>query len=127
MQTAPAELSEVLPDSGERGREVRRFGDVVEADHAEVTWDLPRRFVHSTQQPKPKDLADGISTALFTTIEGLAVAIPAMVFYSLLRNRVARFVLEVGMISEGLMSRFSTVGKKAGGGSHQTAPAAKQE
>ena len=63
-----------------------------------------------------------------TTIEGLAVAIPAMVFYSLLRNRVARFVLEVGMISEGLMSRFSTAGKRAGGGgAPASAPAAKQE
>lgn len=86
-----------------------------------------RVIANSATQPKPKELADGISTALFTTIEGLAVAIPAMVFYSLLRNRVARYVLEVGMISEGLMSRFSTVGKKGGGGAPQTAPAAKQE
>jgi biopolymer transport protein ExbB len=87
-----------------------------------------RVIATSEGQPKPSKLADGISTALFTTIEGLAVAIPAMVFYSLLRNRVARFVLEVGMISEGLMSRFSTMGKKpAGGGAPQAAPAAKQE
>lgn len=87
-----------------------------------------RVIATSTTQPKPSQLADGISTALFTTIEGLAVAIPAMVFYSLMRNRVARLVLEVGMISEGLMSRFSTMGKKpAGGGAPQAAPAAKQE
>lgn len=87
-----------------------------------------RVIANSPGQPKPSDLADGISTALFTTIEGLAVAIPAMIFYSLLRNRVARFVLEVGMISEGLMSRFSTMGKKpGGGGAPQAAPAAKQE
>lgn len=86
-----------------------------------------RVIATSTTSPEPSKLADGISTALFTTIEGLAVAIPAMIFYSLLRNRVARFVLEVGMISEGLMSRFSTVGKKGGGGAPQAAPAAKQE
>ncbi len=87
-----------------------------------------RIIASSDTSPKPKELADGISTALFTTIEGLAVAIPAMVFYSLLRNRVARFVLEVGMISEGLMSRFSTVGKKGGGGgAPASAPAAKIE
>ena len=87
-----------------------------------------RVIATSTQQPKPSELADGISTALFTTIEGLAVAIPAVVFYSVLRNRVARLVLEVGMISEGLMSRFSTMGKKpAGGGAPQAAPAARQE
>lgn len=60
--------------------------------------------------PKPKDLADGISTALFTTLEGLVVAIPAIIAYSLLRNRVSRLLLEVGRVSEGLMSRLP-VGK----------------
>lgn len=80
----------------------------------------------SATQPKPRDLADGISTALFTTLEGLAVAIPAMIFYSLLRNRVARFSLEVGIVSEGLMSRFASVGKKpaTGGAAPGVAPAA---
>lgn len=65
----------------------------------------------SATSPKPSELADGISTALFTTLEGLTVAIPAMIFYSLLRNRVARFSLEVGMISESLMNRFSANSK----------------
>lgn len=56
--------------------------------------------------PKPSELAQGISTALFTTLIGLAIAIPAIVAYNLLRNRVSRLVLEVGIVSEGLMSRF---------------------
>lgn len=75
--------------------------------------------------PEPAQLAKGVSTALFTTLEGLFVAIPAMVAYGLLRNRVARFVLEVGMVSEGLMSRFSTLGKgkTAGGAAPAGAPA----
>ena len=82
-------------------------------------------IANSVQQPKPKDLAEGISTALFTTLEGLIVAIPAMIAYSILRNRLSRFMLEVGIISENLMSRFSTVGKKsAGGAAPATAPAA---
>ena len=34
-----------------------------------------------------------------------------MVAYSLLRNRVARHILEVGIVSEGLMQRFSALGK----------------
>lgn len=75
----------------------------------------------SAQQPKPKELASDIYTALFTTLEGLAIAIPAMVAYSLLRNRVARYVLEVGMVSEGLMSRFSSLGKKSSGGAAPSA------
>jgi biopolymer transport protein ExbB len=59
--------------------------------------------------PEASKLAEGISTALFTTLVGLAIAIPAIVIYNLLRNRVARLVLEVGILSEGLMSRFENV------------------
>lgn len=87
-----------------------------------------RVIATSPTQPRPDQLADGISTALFTTLEGLVVAIPAMIAYSLLRNRVARYVLEVGMVSEGLMSRFATVGRKtAGGAAPAMAPAAPKE
>jgi biopolymer transport protein ExbB len=60
--------------------------------------------------PQASLLAQGISTALFTTLVGLAIAIPAIVVYNLLKNRVARLVLEVGILSEGLMSRFENVG-----------------
>jgi biopolymer transport protein ExbB len=59
--------------------------------------------------PKPSDLAEGISTALFTTLIGLAVAIPAIAAYNILRNRVSRLLLEVGVTSEDLMSRFEDV------------------
>ncbi len=59
---------------------------------------------------QPSELAGGISTALFTTLVGLMIAIPAIAAYNILRNRVQRLVLEVGILSEGLMSRFSTVG-----------------
>lgn len=69
-----------------------------------------REIATAPVAPKPKDLADGISTALFTTLEGLVVAIPAIIAYSLLRNRVSRLLLEVGRVSEGLMSRLP-VGK----------------
>ena len=60
----------------------------------------------SPTTPKPSELAQGISTALFTTLIGLALAIPAIVAYNLMRNNLARLVLEVGIVSEGLMSRF---------------------
>ena len=66
----------------------------------------------ATTAPKPAELAEGISTALFTTLVGLAVAIPAIAAYNILRNRIARLVLEVGIVSEGLMSRFQNVGGK---------------
>lgn len=65
----------------------------------------------SVVAPKPSELADGISTALVTTLIGLLLAIPAMVFHGILKNRIQRLVLEIGMVSEGLMGRFATVGK----------------
>lgn len=66
----------------------------------------------STGAPKPADLAEGISKALFTTLIGLMIAIPAIAIYSILRNRISRHVLEVGILSEGLMSRFENVGQQ---------------
>jgi biopolymer transport protein ExbB len=62
--------------------------------------------------PEASELAGGISTALFTTLLGLAIAIPAIAIYNILKNRVARLMLEVGILSEGLMGRFEGVGKK---------------
>ncbi|HUG20410.1 MAG TPA: MotA/TolQ/ExbB proton channel family protein [Planctomycetaceae bacterium] len=82
----------------------------------------------STTSPKPADLAEGISKALFTTLEGLIVAIPAMIGYSLLRNQVAKLVLEVGIVSEGLMSKLPmAAGGKKGGGAPAPAPAAPEK
>lgn len=70
------------------------------------------KIASSAVSPKPSELAEGISTALFTTLIGLGIAVPAMVFYSILKNRIQRLVLEIGMVSEGLMSRFAAVGKQ---------------
>lgn len=92
-----------------------------------------RVIATSPTTPKPSELAGGISSALFTTLEGLVVAIPAMVAYAILRNRIARFVMEVSMVSEGLMSRFAQAGrqgqpqKPAGGAAPAAAPAAPQQ
>jgi biopolymer transport protein ExbB len=65
---------------------------------------------------RPQQLAEGISKALFTTLVGLMIAIPAIAAYNVLRNRMQRLVLEVGILSEGLMSRFSTVGSGGAAG-----------
>jgi biopolymer transport protein ExbB len=72
-----------------------------------------KEIARSTTTPKPSELAKGISKALITTLVGLWLAIPAIIFFGIMRNRMSRLVLEVGIMSEGLMSRFSTVGKKA--------------
>jgi biopolymer transport protein ExbB len=68
-----------------------------------------RVIATSETQPKPSLLAEGISTSLFNTFEGLLVAIIATIAFMLLKNQAARLVLEVGMISGNLMSRFSSL------------------
>ncbi len=75
----------------------------------------------STTSPKPYQLADGIATALFTTLEGLIVAIPAMTFFMFFKNRLARFLMEAGYIVDNLMGRFQGMGKP----SAPAAPAAR--
>lgn len=72
-----------------------------------------RVIATSPSAPKPAKLAEGISTALFTTLVGLAIAIPAIAAYNILRNRVSRLLLEVGVTSENLMSRFEDIQPQA--------------
>ena len=62
--------------------------------------------------PDPNKLADGISKALLTTLVGLAIAIPAIAVYNILKNRFERLELEVGIASGNLMGRFEKVGQK---------------
>lgn len=85
------------------------------------------KIATSTQSPKPAELAEGISTALFTTLEGLFVAIPAMIGYSLLKNQVAKLVLEVGIVSEGLMAKLPMAGGKKGAAAPAPAPASPEK
>ncbi len=72
-------------------------------------------IARSATQPKPSDLAHGISMALITTLVGLWLAIPAIALFGIFRNRLSRLVLEVGIHSERLMSRFQNVGTKKSG------------
>ena len=67
----------------------------------------------STTSPKPYQLADGIATALFTTLEGLVVAIPAIFFFTFFKNRLARFLMEAGYIVDHLMGRFQNMPQPA--------------
>ena len=71
-----------------------------------------RVIADSQTQPKPSLLAEGISTALITTLVGLSLAIPAIAAFTIFRNRLQRLVLEVGIYSERLMNRFQNVGPK---------------
>ena len=76
--------------------------------------------------PQASQLAAGISTALYATLEGIAISIPAIFFYAVYRNRIARLSLEVGMASEPLLERFAPGVRSVAPpptGSHSPAPA----
>lgn len=62
----------------------------------------------------PSALANDIGMALFTTAEGLFIAIPLILFYTVFRERVARFELELQRGSgEALKMLPRVVGRQA--------------
>ena len=54
----------------------------------------------------PKDLAAGVQAALITTLEGLLVCIPSMLFYFYFRNRVVRIINEITGVADEMVERF---------------------
>jgi biopolymer transport protein ExbB len=60
----------------------------------------------SQTTPKPSELAGGIEQALYTTLFGLFLAIPAITIYNILRNRVQRHILSAGLQSEEMLDKF---------------------
>ncbi len=57
----------------------------------------------SSGAAKPSDLAVGISTALWHTFGGLAVAIPAMMIFGFYRNKADRICTRAALLSEELL------------------------
>lgn len=62
--------------------------------------------------PKPDQLAGGISTALVTTLIGLWIAIPAVLFFQMFRNWLEEINAEAADETGRLMGRFQGMGKK---------------
>ena len=56
--------------------------------------------------PNPSDLAEGIGTALVTTLLGLAVAIPSLAVYAVLRNIIDAVSSEAVVASQELIDTF---------------------
>jgi len=57
----------------------------------------------------PEKVAEGISEALITTATGLAIAIPAALFYNWFSTKVSRFVLEMETGSNMLLETFAAM------------------
>ena len=57
-------------------------------------------------QPRPDQLAGNIATALFTTLEGIILAVPAIFFFAFFRNRIAVIAMEATRIAERTISQL---------------------
>ncbi|WP_406699846.1 MotA/TolQ/ExbB proton channel family protein [Singulisphaera sp. Ch08] len=67
-------------------------------------------------QPKPEKVAEGISTALFITLEGVALAVPAIFFFSLFRNRIAVITMEATRVADRTIASLVHAAKQAKSG-----------
>jgi biopolymer transport protein ExbB len=51
-------------------------------------------------QPQPHKVAEGISTALFITLEGVSLSVPAIFFFAFFRNRIAQMTMEATRVAD---------------------------
>jgi biopolymer transport protein ExbB len=51
-------------------------------------------------QPRPEKVAEGISTALFITLEGVSLSVPAIFFFAFFRNRIAQITMESTRVAD---------------------------
>ena len=66
-----------------------------------------RAIATAGASPQASELARGISTALFATLEGIGISIPAIFFHAVFRNRIARISLEAATAAESLLEAFA--------------------
>ncbi len=64
--------------------------------------------------PNPAKLADGISHALAVTLVGVGIAVPAIMANTYFRNRITQIMLEVGSVSDDLLTQMYHNSKKPG-------------
>ncbi len=64
-------------------------------------------------QPKPEKVAEGISTALFITLEGVSLAVPAIFFFAFFRNRIAVIAMESAKVADRTITALLAAAKTA--------------
>ena len=74
--------------------------------------------------PNPAKLADGISHALAVTLVGVGIAVPAIMANTYFRNRITQIMLEVGSVSDDLLTQMYHNSKKPGSSAPLAAPVA---
>jgi biopolymer transport protein ExbB len=63
-------------------------------------------------QPRADQVAEGISTALFITLEGVSLSVPAIFFFALFRNRIAVIAMEATKVADRTIGAFWSAAKQ---------------
>jgi biopolymer transport protein ExbB len=63
-------------------------------------------------QPKPEKVAEGISTALFITLEGVSLSVPAIFFFAFFRNRIAQMSMESAKVADRTITALLAAAKQ---------------
>jgi biopolymer transport protein ExbB len=67
----------------------------------------------SGRQPRADQVAGGIATALFITLEGISLSVPAIFFFAFFRNRIALIAMEATKIADRTVTAFDTAARQA--------------
>lgn len=83
-----------------------------------TVWGMILAFekIASATKVNPADLSNDIGMALFTTAEGLMIAIPLIFAYTMFRERVNRFELELQRAAQAAIDLLPKLPKKPAGG-----------
>jgi biopolymer transport protein ExbB len=63
-------------------------------------------------QPQPAKVAEGISTALFITLEGISLSVPAIFFFAFFRNRIAMIAMEANKVADRTINSLVAAAKQ---------------
>lgn len=86
-----------------------------------------RRLGSATKAPDASELAGEISHALVVTLVGVAVAVPAIFFYSYFKNRLTAIANTTSNLADDLLTQMYHNSKKTGAAAAPTAAAAGAE
>lgn len=73
-----------------------------------TVWGMILAFMEFERKANPQvsELAPGIYKALVTTLMGLGVAVPALAFFAIFRNRIDELVAEASLMAERVFADF---------------------
>lgn len=118
------EVEQAILDAGERAaNELRRYLRVLNGIATVspllgllgTVFGMIRSFnsiASASAMGKPELLANGIAEALITTATGLAIAIPALIFYLLFLGRVDQLIIQIDALGQEVVDVISAEGTR---------------